>query len=203
MDDYENISGTAYEEFARKCFKIMLMIITQDNLNFENPKDFSIKGFLADYLNNSINDSLKIKIKTKIHDIIKQGLIEDIMEIDTVTEFKYKVIEKLIKNFPKNVFFSENAYFENENMSKEKITLMIEIAKNIVHQGSEKLSKIIKYIAFISIFNLYKEYITKIIDSKPFSDVCTVSKISKDTQNMLCIITDGDYSILKYIFIIR
>ena len=199
MDDYENISGTAYEEFARKCFKIMLMIITQDDSNFENPKNFSINGFLAYYLNNSINDSLKIK--TKIHDIIKQGLIEDIMEIDTVTEFNYKVIEKLIKNFPKNVFFSENAYFENKNMSDEKVTLMIEIAKNIVHQGSEKLSQIIKYTAFISILNLYKEYYKEIIDSKPLSDICKASKISEYTRKMFCIITDGDYSILKYVFI--
>ena len=28
VDDCEDISGTAYEEFARKSFKIMLMIIT-------------------------------------------------------------------------------------------------------------------------------------------------------------------------------
>ena len=46
----------------------MLMIITQDDLNFENPKNFSINRFLVDYLNNSINDSLRIK--TNIHDII-------------------------------------------------------------------------------------------------------------------------------------
>ena len=102
VDDCEDISGTAYEEFARKSFKIMLMIITQDDLNFENPKNFSINRFLVEYLNNSINDWLRIK--TNIHNIINQGLIEDNMEIDIVTEFKYKVIEKLIKNFPKNVF---------------------------------------------------------------------------------------------------
>ena len=78
---------------------------------------------------------------------------------------------------------------------------MIEIAKNIVHQGSEKLSQIIKYTAFISILNLYQEYYKEIIDSKPLSDICKASKISKDTRKMFCIITDGDYSILKYVFI--
>ena len=199
VDDCEDISGTAYEEFARKSFKIMLMIITQDDLNFENPKNFSINRFLVEYLNNSINDWLRIK--TNIHNIINQGLIEDNMEIDIVTEFKYKVIEKLIKNFPKNVFFSEYIYnSENAINLDEDITLIIEIAKNIVHQGKEKLSQIIKYIAFISILNLYKESFTKMIESKPFSNICTASKISKDTRKMFCIITDGDYNILKYVF---
>ena len=199
VDDCENISGTAYEQFARKSFKIMLMIITQDNLIFENPKNFSINRFLVDYLNNSVNDSLRIK--TNIHDIIKKGLIEDIIEIDTVTEFEYKVIENLISNFPKNVFFSEYIYnSENDINLDEDITLITEIAKNIVYQGSEKLSQITKYIAFISILNLYKDNIQKIIESEPFSNVCKVSKISKYTRKMFCIITDGDYFILKYAF---
>ena len=30
------MSGIAYEDFARKSFKIMLMMITQDKINFEN-----------------------------------------------------------------------------------------------------------------------------------------------------------------------
>ena len=91
VDDFENISGTSYEDFVRKSFKIMFMIISQDDLYFEKPKKFSINRFLVDYLNNSINDSLRIK--TNIHDIIKKGLIKETMQIDTVTEFNYKVMK--------------------------------------------------------------------------------------------------------------
>ena len=89
---------------------------------------------------------------------------------------------------------------ENEIDSDENITLIIDIAKNIVHQGCEKLSQIIKYIAFISILNLYKDSFSKMIESEPFPYICKKSKIPKGIRKMSCIITDGDYSILKYIF---
>ena len=38
IDGNEKISGMPYDEFSRKSFKIMLMMITQSDIHFENPK---------------------------------------------------------------------------------------------------------------------------------------------------------------------
>ena len=34
LDEFEKMSGTSFEEFVRNCFKIMLMMINQNNINF-------------------------------------------------------------------------------------------------------------------------------------------------------------------------
>ena len=37
------MSWISFEEFARKSFKIMLMILTQNDIKFENPKKNIVK----------------------------------------------------------------------------------------------------------------------------------------------------------------
>ena len=46
IDENEKMSGTSYEEFCRKSFKIMLMMITQNNINFENPKNIKMSDLI-------------------------------------------------------------------------------------------------------------------------------------------------------------
>jgi hypothetical protein len=52
LDEYEKMSGTSYEEFVRNSFKIMLMMITQNNINFENPKKVKLYDLIDFYISN-------------------------------------------------------------------------------------------------------------------------------------------------------
>ena len=210
IDENDKMSGTSYEEFARKSFKIMLMMITQNNINFENPKNVKIKDLIQFYLSNAKNNINKnLKIQTNIHNIILTSLIDYHMEIDIVTEFENSVIYKLIEMFPKNVFFYDEIeeYLKNEkkkdnNVSEygNKITLVAEIARNIIVQANEKLKQTIKYVEFLSILNLYKDNIAENINSEVLNSIYKSCKMSESTEKIFCLITDGDYVILKFVF---
>jgi len=80
--------------------------------------------------------------------------------------------------------------------------LIAEISRNIIIQGNEKLPQIIRYIEFISILNLYKDKSKQIneknVDLKPFNEICQEVKIKEETEKIFCMITDGDYIILKF-----
>ena len=203
LEENEKMSGTAYEEFARKCFQIMIMIINQRNIKLENIKDADLTDFLTSYLNNSKIPELKIN--TNIHNIIVTNLINAQMEIDIVAELKFEAIKQLIQYFPKNIFFKED--LENEGKKiilNSEITLMAEISRNIIIQGTEKLPQTIRYIEFISILNLYKDKAKQTNESnadfKPFNQICQEVKIKEKTEKIFCMITDGDYIILKFAF---
>ena len=114
IDENEKMSGMSYEDFARKSFKIMLMMVNQNNNNFENPKNVKISDLIEMYLSN-INKNVQtqkknknFKIETNLHDIMLTKLIDYNMEIDIVVEIEINDIYKLIKMFPKNVFFIED-----------------------------------------------------------------------------------------------
>lgn len=200
LEEYEKMTGKAYEDFARKSFKIMLMIISQDDIKFENPNKVFIDEVIEYYLTNSKNKSSSLKIETDIHDIIGEKLVDTNMEIDIIAEFKYTIIEKLKNYFRKNIFFAEEIYKSGDEKQFDDITLIVEIARNIIIQGKEKLNQAIRYIELISILNLYNSKVTQNIDSSPILSFCEKYKISVCTTKMFCIITDGDYSFLKYVF---
>ena len=56
-----------------------------------------------------------------------------------------------MNKFRKKIFFSENLFLDKE---EEKISLFVEIARNIISQGKEKMEQIKKYIEIINIMNL-------------------------------------------------
>ena len=198
LEEYEKMTGKAYEDFARKSFKIMLMIISQDDIKFENPNKINIDKIIDYYLKNSANESLRIK--TNIHDIIGAKLVDINMEIDILAEFKYTLIKKLKEYFKRNIFFDEEIYKSEDEKNFDDITLVVEVARNIIKQGKEKLNQAIRYIELISILNLYNNKVTQNIEPSPILNLCEKNKISVYSTKMFCIITDGDYSFLKYVF---
>ena len=198
LEEYEKMSGTSYEEFARKSLKIMMMILTQNDIKFENPKKILLNNFFDSYRKNSIKPELKIK--TDIHNFILADLLDDKMEIDIVAEFKFEELKELINSFEKNVLLQDGINENNDEIVNiNQITLIAEIARNIIIQGKEKLPQVMRYIEFISILNLYKDNLTKTRKDKNFINICKSSKVSSNTEKIFCIITDGDYSILKYV----
>jgi hypothetical protein len=101
--------GNSYDDFSRNSFKIMLIMIIQNNLDFENPKKVKLSDLIMFYLsnikkkdkrkesksenNNTINNSLKLQ--KNIHDIILTNLIDTQMEIDIVTEIEADSVSEL------------------------------------------------------------------------------------------------------------
>ena len=219
LDEYEEVSGTSYEEFVRNSFKIMLMMITQNNINFENPKEVKLYDLINFYISKSkkkINDEKEsnsenkniininnLKIQTNIHNIISTNLIDNQMEIDIVVEIETNVISKLVKLFPNNVFFVDKMFNnkgeKTEEEDSEKIALIAEIARNIIVQGTEKLKQGIKYAEFISILNLYKDNMSEILNSDVLESIFNYCKMSETTEKVFCLITNGDYPILKFV----
>ena len=227
LDEYEKMPGTSYEELARISFKIMLMMITQNNIYFENPKKVKLYDLINFYISNSkknnngqkesnsenknIIDINNLKIQTNIHNIILTNLIDNQMEIDIVIEIETNVIFKLAKLFPKNIFFVDEIFKNKEEKKEEKkeenkeetnsekITLVAEIARNIIAQGTEKLKQAVKYVEFISILNLYKDNMSVVINSEVLNSIFNYCKMSETTEKVFCLITNGDYPILKFV----
>ena len=198
IEEIEKMSGNIYEYYANKAFKIMLMIINQTDIKLINPKKIQISEVIKFYLKNSINNDLKIN--TNIHDIICSNLIDNNMEIDIVTEFKMEVIQELNRSFPKNIFFGDECQINSKIEEENNITLIAEIARNIIIQGNEKLQQIIKYIELISILNLYRNQYSITANDNPFTSLCNSIKMSETTEKIFCIITDGNYTLLKIVY---
>ena len=223
LDEYEKMPGTSYEELARISFKIMLMMIIQNNINLENPKKVKLYDLINFYISNSkknnngqkesnsenknIIDINNLKIQTNLHNIILTNLIDNQMEIDIVDEIETNVIFKLAKLFPKNIFFVDEIFKNKEEKKEEnkeetnseKITLVAEIARNIIAQGTEKLKQAVKYVEFISILNLYKDNMSVVINSEVLNSIFNYCKMSETTEKVFCLITNGDYPILKFV----
>ena len=197
LEENEKMSGTAYEDFARKSFIIMLMMITQNKIYFSNPNKVPLKNLIKFYFKIlSSDNSNRLKIKTTIHDIMSTNLIDTNMEIDIITELKLKDINDLFELFPKNIIFKHN--LENIKENDDTVTIIGEIARNIIIQGNEKLKQIIKYIELIAILNIYKDNLGFSIT--PVSSLCEFCKMDVITEKIFCLITDGDYIILKNIY---
>ena len=215
LDEYEKVSGTSYEDFVRNSFKIMLMMIIQNNINFENPKKVKLYDLINFYVSkskeknnapkesNSENKNIininNLKLQTNIHNIILTNLIDNQMEIDIVVEIETNVISKLVELFPKNIFFVDKIFKNKGETNSDKITLVAEIARNIIVQGTEKLKQAIKYAEFISILNLYKDNLSEVLNSKVLKSIFDHCKMSEATEKVFCLITNGDYPILKFV----
>ena len=215
LDEYEKMPGTSYEELVRNSFKIMIMMIIQDNINFENPKKvklYDLINFYISYSKNNNNEQKEsnsenkniininnLKLQTNIHNIILTNLIDNQMEIDIIVEIETNVISKLVELFPKNIFFVDEIFRNKGKTNSDKITLVAEIARNIIVQGTEKLKQAIKYAEFISILNLYKDNLSEVINSKVLISIFNQCKMSEATEKVFCLITNGDYPILKFV----
>ena len=62
------------------------------------------------------------------------------------------------------------------------------------------MKQIIKYIELISILNIYKDNLEFSLKTTPLSTLCEYCKMNINTEKIFCLITDGDYIILKNIY---
>ena len=198
LEENDEMSGKSYEDYARKIFKIMCIIATNKEVFFENPNKIIYEKIIDFYLQNFFRYSFNIKtpIKKVLYNNIQEG-----NEIDIVYHLKYGELIKIANKFQN--YFLINNIKKDENIIQniidvedtDEITFICEIAKNIVKQGKEKLEQILNYIKIISIMNTISK--SNIVNTIEYKELCYDYRCSPKTEKLFCIITDGDYKILK------
>ena len=206
LDDKDEMSGKAYEEYSRKILKIMFMLVTKKEIFFENPTKIVYSTLIDFYLNNYFKYSFEIDkpIKNILYDNM-----QDEKELDIVYEMKYEELINVSNKF-KSYFLIDNIHTNKKIIGTQitdKITFIGEISKNIIKQGKEKLSQILNYVKIISIMNSLST--SKIVCKRTNDDykniyeeyktICADYKCSPESEKVFCIITNGDYKKLKLI----
>jgi hypothetical protein len=198
LEELEEMDGKAYEDYCRKILKIMFLITIKKEIFFENPQKISFSNIINFYSKNAFRYKLKINgpIKNILNDNIQEG-----NELDIVYSLKYKELINISEKFQK--YFLLNKLDINNNKSNNnildieepEITIIGEIAKNIIKQGKEKLSQIIGYMKVISIMNILKD--SDLAKNDEYLKICEEYKCTPKSEKILLIITDGNYSKLK------
>ena len=191
LEDEENLSGKTYEEYARKTIKLMFLLAIKKIYSFKNPKNIDISDIQNFYMN-----------------LIQSGFLQEIniplislnfkenkcFEADIVFELNNRELKCFVNKFRKKIFFAENLFLDKE---EEKISLFVEIARNIISQGKEKMEQIKKYIEIINIMNLASKNI--IVNNDEYIKICDEYKCAADTKKKFCLITDGNFDELNFI----
>ena len=87
----------------------------------------------------------------------------------------------------------------NNNNLSDNITFMIEIARDLINQGREKMTQIDNYIKVITVMNFISNNYLFLPFSSEYQNIIKDYKCSSKTQKILALITDGNFNNLKYI----
>ena len=197
LDENDEMNGKAFEDYVRKIFKIMCILGTKKEVFFDNPDKIIFSKIIDFYLKNSFIFSLDIDIPIKniLYNNIKEG-----NELDIVYHLEYKELLNITIKF-QNYFLINKLQIDDGILNiiedNDEVTLICEIAKNIVKQGNEKLSQILNYIKIFSIMNKIAK--STLSDNEEYKEICYDYKCSPNTEKIFCIITDGEYKKLKKI----
>ena len=196
LEEGENLSGKAYEEYARKVLKLMFILSLKNVPDFKNPQNI-VTEHIIDFYKNLLESGKIEKIDTPIGSLIfEESKKEKHFEIDIVLELKKKEIIKFVKKYGKIIFLENYFINENDNDINEEVTCYMEIARNLISQGKEKLIQIKKYIKIIKIMNNMRQIIS---DRKTYNDILIPYKALVSTEKIFSIITDGNYEELKFV----
>ena len=146
LEEEENLSGIAYEEYAKKCLKLMLILLIKNYPIFNNPKKIDIKKITQFYQLNSYANKIKSDNTIDLNEIVNPNF-----EGDIVLELNNQELDKFFIKYQKNILLKENF---DENFNDKSKTLFIEIARDIISQGKEKFIQIKNYNKIIKIMNL-------------------------------------------------
>jgi len=197
LKEKESLSGNAYEEYARKILKLMFILSIKKMPIFFNPQnidtDYLIQFYLKQYKLSKVK-LIDTPIKKLLFDKIKKNKQ---MEINIVFELKKNKIAIFIDKFQSKIYFKD--YFKNEKDkdNEKKITCFIEISRNLISQGKEKLGQIKKYIKIIKIMNIMRNLV--VTDIEEYEKILSKYKCSTETEKVFSIITDGNYNELNFV----
>ena len=189
LEEEENLSGIAYEEYAKKCLKLMLILLLKKYPIFNNPKKVNINKLTRFYQLNSYANKIKSDNTIDLNEIVNPNF-----EGDIVLELNNQELENFFIKYQKNILLKENF---DENFNNESKTLFIEIARDIISQGKEKFIQIKNYNKIIKIMNLLNYSL--ITEKEEYKNICNEYKCSKNTEKIFGLITDGNYEKLKFV----
>ena len=189
LEEEENLSGIAYEEYAKKCLKLMLILLLKKYPIFNNPKKVNINKLTRFYQLNSYANKIKSDNTIDLNEIVNPNF-----EGDIVLELNNQELEKFCIKYQKNILLKENF---DENFNDKSKTLFIEIARDIISQGKEKFIQIKNYNKIIKIMNLLNYSL--ITEKEEYKNICNEYKCSKNTEKIFGLITDGNYEKLKFV----
>ena len=189
LEEEENLSGIAYEEYAKKCLKLMLILIIKNYPIFNNPKKVDTKKLIHFYQLNCYANKIKSDNTIDLNEIVNP-----FFEGDIVLELNNQELEKFFIKYQKNIFLKENF---NEFINDKSKTLFIEIARDIISQGKEKFIQIKNYIKIIKIMNLLNNSLAT--EEVEYKNICNEYKCSKNTEKIFGLITDGNYDKLNFV----
>jgi len=189
LEEEENLSGIAYEEYAKKCLKLMLILLIKNYPIFNNPKKVDIKKLTQFYQLNSYTNKIKNDNTIDLNEIVNPNF-----EGDIVLELNNQELENFFIKYQKNIFLKENF---NENINDKSKTIFIEIARDIISQGKEKFIQIKNYIKIIKIMNLLNNSL--VTEEEEYKNICNEYKCSKNTEKIFGLITDGNYDKLNFV----
>ena len=189
FEEEENLSGNAYEEYAKKCLKLMLILLLKKYPIFNNPKKVNINKLTRFYQLNSYANKIKSDNTIDLNEIVNPNF-----EGDIVLELNNQELDKFFIKYQKNILLKENF---DENFNNKSKTLFIEIARDIISQGKEKFIQIKNYNKIIKIMNLSNYSL--ITEKEEYKNICNEYKCSKNTEKIFGLITDGNYEKLKFV----
>ena len=189
LEEEENLSGIAYEEYAKKCLKLMLILLIKNYPIFNNPKKVDINKLTQFYQLNINANKIKSDNTIDLNEIVNPNF-----EGDIVLELNNQELDKFFIKYQKNILLKENF---DENFNNKSKTLFIEIARDIISQGKEKFIQIKNYNKIIKIMNLLNYSL--ITEKEEYKNICNEYKCSKNTEKIFGLITDGNYEKLKFV----
>ena len=201
LEELEEMDGKAYEDYCRKMLKIMFLLTNKREIIFENPQKIKYSNIIDFYFQNYFRHKLNIDepIGKSLNKNIQEG-----NELDIVFSLKYKELIDLSQKFEKYFLLSNLEINDNKSnniiinlQDEQEITVIGEIAKNIIKQGKEKLSQILGYTKIISIMNKLKD--SAFAENAEYIKICDEYKCESKSEKILFIITDGNYLKLKTI----
>ena len=193
LEEGENLSGKSYEDYARKIVKLMFILSLKIVPDFKNPQSISTNNLINFY--KSLLELGKIK---SIDTPIGSSIFEEIkkhLEIDIAFELKKKDIMKFVHKYDKIIFFQNHFLNENDENMDVEATCYMEIARNLISQGKEKLEQIKKYIKIIKIMN----NMIDLFSNKKYKKILRPYKTPASTEKIFSIITDGNFEELKFV----
>ena len=82
LEEEENLSGIAYEEYAKKCLKLMLILLIKNYPIFNNPKKVDIKKLTQFYQLNSYANKIKSDNTIDLNEIVNPNFEGEVLELN-------------------------------------------------------------------------------------------------------------------------
>ena len=176
----EILDGKSFENYIKRMFHIMLLILKIDYYNFLHPKEVRYNNLL------DISGISSKEIKTNNFEI-------DLL----INGFETRDIKLLLDKYPKYFFFKEQLG-NILNSPNQKFNFVSEICSNLIMKIEDKNYQVEKYINILKAFDTFRsdnllslmdEHKKIIIDSfliDPYND------------NIFVFITNGSYFLLKF-----